>query len=504
MSTNYERFQTLDSERDEKLNRMRGLAALTLPSTLPPQGWNHQDMLIQPWSSVSGSGVTAMSSRVLSALIPINDMPFFKFDLTTGLEPDAETNEFLEKLSYQVYNKLITGNLRSTVFNALQQLIICGDALMIQEDDYAFRTVRQDHYVVRRDIVGEATEIIHLDFVEDDDLDPYGAMGEYSLPGFKTLFTRCLKSEDDGSWQCRTEDEDGNLITEGNYEVSPYIPLRWNVVTGEHYGRGHCEEIFGDLQTLDAYTQSMIEGLAAAGSFWVGINPNGVTDIEDIAGQDNGSFVSARQEDVFVVSPAQTVQPQLNAIMEAVNTMRTEVSKHFLNQSGSVRRAERVTATEVRMQGQELETVLGGAFSSIARELFVPIINRTVFLMLDEGLIDPAIKEQFDSNGLINTEIITGLQALSRDNDLTKLMQMGDMVRNLPPDAANMFRWDEYGRALITALGYDPANWVKTEDEVRTTQQNDLAQQQQLETQKQAAQMGMQAAMQGGMDQQGA
>ncbi len=112
------------------------------------------------------------------------------------------------------------------MFNALQQLIICGDALMIQEDDYAFRTVRQDHYVIRRDIVGEATEIIHLDFVEDDDLDPYGAMGTYSLPGFKTLFTRCLKSEDDGSWQCRTEDEDGNLITEGNYEVSPYIPLR--------------------------------------------------------------------------------------------------------------------------------------------------------------------------------------------------------------------------------------------------------------------------------------
>ena len=213
--------------------------------------------------------------------------------------------------------------------------------------------------------------------------------------------------------------------------------------------------------------------------------------------------MSARPEDVFVVSPAQTVQPQLNAIMEAVNTMRTEVSKHFLNQSGAVRRAERVTATEVRMQGQELETVLGGAFSSIARELFVPIINRTVYLMLDEGLIDPAIKDQFDSNGLINTEIITGLQALSRDNDLTKLMQMGDMVRNLPPEAASMFRWDEYGRALITALGYDPNNWVKSEDEVRTQQQNDLAQQQQLETQKQAAQMGMQAAM-GGLDQMGA
>lgn len=497
--SNYERFAVLDGDRNTTLSRMRSLSALTLPSILPPQAWDSDEALIQPWSSVASSGVTAMSSRMLSALVPINDMPFFKFEIKTGLEPDQETSEFLESLSYQVYNKLITGNLRSTVFSALQQLIITGDALLVEEDDYSFRTIRQDHYVLRRDIVGQPVEIIHLDFVEDDGRTPgmelWGSADEYSIPGFKTLFTRCLKSTENESWECRTEDIEGTLVTEGTYDVSPYISLRWAQVTGEMYGRSHCEEIYGDITTLDAYTQSMIEGLAAAGTFWMGINPNGITDIEDISGQDNGSFVSARQEDVFVVSPAQTVQPQLQAIMQAVNTMRLEVSKHFLNQTGATRTAERVTATEIRMQGQELESVLGGAFSSIARELFVPIINRTVYLMIDEGLIDPSIAEQFDDTGLINTEIITGLQALSRDNDLQKLMQMGDMVRNLPPEAAQMFKWDEYGRALITALGYDPANWVKSEDDVRQQQQNDMAAQQSMQIQGQATQMGAEAAM---------
>mgnify|MGYP003679621327 FL=1 len=115
--------------------------------------------------------------------------------------------------------------------------------------------------------------------------------------------------------------------------------------------------------------------------------------------------------------------------------------------------------------------------------------------MLDAGLIDPSIKDQFSETGLINTEIITGLQALSRDNDLQKLMQMGDMVRNLPPEAAQMFKWDEYGRALITALGYDPTNWVKSEDDVRQQQQNDMAEQQAMQIQGQATQMGAEAAM---------
>ena len=32
--------------------------------------------------------------------------------------------------------------------------------------------------------------------------------------------------------------------------------------------------------------------------------------------------------------------------------------------------------------------VLGGAFSAIARDLFIPILNRTVYLMVDDGSID--------------------------------------------------------------------------------------------------------------------
>jgi hypothetical protein len=45
-------------------------------------------------------------------------------------------------------------------------------------------------------------------------------------------------------------------------------------------------------------------------------------------------------------------------------------------------------------------------------------------------------------------------------------MQMGEMVRNLPPDALATFKWDSYSSALITALGFDARNWVKSQDEI--------------------------------------
>ena len=64
-------------------------------------------------------------------------------------------------------------------------------------------------------------------------------------------------------------------------------------------------------------------------------------------------------------------------------------------------------------------------------------------------------------------------------------MQMGEMVRNLPPEAIQHFRWDQYGIALISSLGFDPRNWVRNEEE---TDQRQMEQQQKaMEMQAQQA-----------------
>jgi len=99
------------------------------------------------------------------------------------------------------------------------------------------------------------------------------------------------------------------------------------------------------------------------------------------------------------------------------------------------------------------------------------------------------MREQFDQEeGLLSIEITTGLQALSRESDLTRLMQLGEMARNLPDWANRMFRWDEYGRALILSLGFDPKLWVKTEQEVMETDQAKAQSQQQMQMQQILAQ----------------
>ena len=483
------RFRTLDSNRTSKINRSRLCASLTIPSVLPPDGWTEERSLPQPFSSIGSRGVTALASRILSALMPLNDAPFFKFKLKSGAEPQTEISGFLETLAFQVYNRLISKNLRENVYNALQHLIITGDVLFCMEDDYGFRNYRLDQYVVQRNVQGDVQEIMYLEYIaldEQDDINNLGSSRDYRM-GYKTLYCQHLK-QDDGTWETMKQDDKGDVLDQGTYEVMPMIPLRWYAITGENYGRSHCEDILGDLTALENYTQSMLEGMAAASSFWMGVDPTGITEVDDIAAAPNGSFIAARPNEIFTISPAQTINPQIAATSQAVENMRSEVGKAFLMNSVAMPTGDRVTATAVRMVGSELETILGGAFSSIARTLMEPIVKRTLVLMLKDEELDPRLQEQFfEKDGTLSVEIVTGLQALSRDTDLQKLMQMGEMVRNLPPEAIATFKWGSYANALITSLGFDSRMWVKSPEETAAEQKAAQEAQMQQQMQQQTA-----------------
>ena len=508
MSSLADRFRTLDSLRTSKLERARYCSSLTVPSLLPPEGWTEQMQLPQPYSSTAARGVTAMASRMLSALLPLNDSPFFRFELSTGMQPETQVDSYLSNLSYQVYNKLSGGNLRETIYQLLQHLIVIGDVMLVMEDDMNFRVIRIDRFVVRRDVHGDVQEIIYKEYESlEEEMDSAelfsSSLDADSKQGYRPLFTKVCKV--DNMWESRTEDKEGNTINSGEFAVPPFVVLRWSGIPGENYGRSHCEDLIGDIKTLEGFTEGLINGVTASSIFWMAVDPTGMAEVDDINGTPTGGWIGARPNEVHVVSPATTMNPQIASTQTGVNILRQEIGRAFLLDSASIPQGERVTATAVRMIGQELEHVLGGAFSAIARDLMQPIVSRTVFLMISDGEVDQRLAEMFSKEeGLLNVEIVTGLQALSRDSDLQKLMQMGEMVRNLPEPAVAMFKWDEYGKALITALGFNSDLWVKTEEQVREEQlkiaqaqgQMQSAQQQEVGASQMAQQVMAQAAQQ--------
>jgi Bacteriophage head to tail connecting protein len=493
-----ERWQKLVNKRQVKLERGRICSAITIPTILPPKGFSQAEDQRQNYSSIQSRGITSLASKILSALLPLNDTPFFGFGLKDGSELTGEIGYYLSTLTNQVYRKLMLNNLREATYLAIQHLIVVGDVMILMEDDISFRVFSLDRFVIRRDTNGTILEVIYTEFIahkNEEKIDPSNfSAEEEGQSGYTTMYVRMWKDSETNEWNVEKEVK-GECIDKGTFVEPPIAILRWSSISGEDYGRSHVEDVFSDIATLEKYTKANIQGMLASSTFFMAVDPSGITEVDDVATASTGDWVAGRNQDIYVISPSQTMNPQVVASSNAVEAMRREVGAAFLMHTASMPTGDRVTATAIRAIGNELETILGGTFSAIARDLFVPIIRRALYIMIKNGEVDTRLMDLANKQtGLIDVEIQTGLQALGRESDLTRLLQMGEMVRNLPPEALKMFKWSSYGTALISALGFDPKNWVKTAEEMQQEQAEQAKQMQQQEARQAAMSSIMPAA----------
>jgi hypothetical protein len=262
--------------------------------------------------------------------------------------------------------------------------------------------------------------------------------------------------------------------SEGSYPLdkNPFIPLRFSRIDGEDYGRGYVEEYLGDLQSLEGLTRALVEGSSAAAKVLFLVNPNGTTRAKTLAESANGSITQGNAQDVSVL--------QLNkfndfrVVQESMAKIEERMGHAFLLTSGVVRNAERVTAEEIRMLGQELESAIGGLYSLLSTEMQLPMVNRLMTIMNKTKSL-PKLPDN-----VVSPVIITGVEALGRGNDLQKLdMFLAGAAQVVGPEAVQQFiNVEEYFKRRATSLGIKTSGLVKDQEQMQAEAQQ--AQQMQM------------------------
>lgn len=494
-----EEFDRLDSRRSNKLQRAQDCARLTVPGIYPEDGFTETMDLPDVFSSLPARGVMALASRMVSAIYPLNQAPFFNFELDQAYVPEGadatQTISQLARLDRKIMDKLSSTNLRQELFVLFQHLIICGDALFECLDDYNYRVHRVDHYVVQRMPDGKTKKIILREWVDPDAVpsdwptvektDSYSESGptEDHVP----YYTEILWNEKTSKWDVRKE-YCGIIVDEGSYSVNPYIPQVWSRIAGEDYGRSLVEEHIGDIRTLEGITKSLVEAAAANAEFRIGVDPTGITEVPDLQDTENGDFVPARQADVFPIQLLKQIDLGPMASLRA--DLSQQLSRTFLLQSSIQRNAERVTATEIREVAQELDQTLGGIFSGMARDIQIPVVRRAVVLMARDGLIPKEINKFVEGTGPLNLKVRTGLEALNREVTNSQLAQWAAVVGQVKDVAAYI---DWYGWAIkwTSSFGLEPVGLVKTPQQLQDEQQQAAQQSiQQLVSQQMVSSIG--------------
>jgi hypothetical protein len=474
-------YEKLVSDRWSFLMRARDCSKYTIPTLIPPAGHANATKYYTPFQGVGARGVNNLSSKLLLALFPPN-APFFRLQIDDftleqltkqeGMRADVE--EGLGKIERAVQSEVESGAIRVSAFEALKHLVVAGNVLCYLPDEGGMRVFPLERFVVQRDPMGKVLDLIvketsALSSLPDDVRAMLGydkGSDKYENTGSNStvdIYTRTYLEE--GKWE--TYQEVKGMVIDGSVgtypkDKSPWIPVRFTKIDGENYGRSYVEEYLGDVKSLEGLSQAIVEGSAAAAKVLFMVNPNGTTSQQTLAEADNGAVVEGTESDVSVL--------QLNkyndfrVALETITTINERLSYAFLLNSAIQRSGDRVTAEEIRYMAGELESALGGIYSILSLEFQLPLVQRIMFAMERKKKL-PVLPK-----GTVKPVIVTGMEALGRGNDMTKLQQFfqgAALVAQLPPEINK----DDALKRLGTSLGIDMKGLVKSPEQIQQEQQ---------------------------------
>ena len=491
MTTAQQRYVRLESDRHQFLDTAVDCSELTLPYLIRDDnetGMNHK-RLVTPWQSVGAKAVVTLAAKLMLALLP-PQTTFFKLQvkedkLGEEITPEirSELDLSFSKMERTIMEAIAATNDRVVVHQALKHLIVGGNALIYMGKD-GLKHYPLNRYVVNRDGNGNVIEIVTKERISKELVDqhikpsqPNDVSGdETSHDKEVDVFTHVRL--DNGRWRWHQECY-GKLMpgsqSSAPKNASPWLVLRFNTVDGEDYGRGRVEEFLGDFRSLEALSQALVEGSAAAAKVVFLVSPSSTTKPQTLAQAGNGAIVQGRPDDVSVITTGGKTADFATAANLAQQLER-RIGEAFLQLN--IRQSERTTAEEVRLTQLELEQQLGGLFSLLTVEFLVPYLNRTMLVLQRNGQL-PKIPKEY-----VSPTIVAGVNALGRGQDRESLTTfIGTIAQTLGPEALMKFiNPSEAIKRLAAAQGIDYLNLVKSDKEIQqeTAQQQQMAQQQSL------------------------
>jgi len=502
-----ERYTRYEDDRRTFLDRARKCAELTIPTLIPPDGHSASTIYYTPWQGVGARGVNNLASKLLLSLLPPN-APFFRFSvddftmeqLAGQKGARAAVDKGLAKAERAIMNEIEGIGLRPHVFACLKHLLVAGNVLLYIPKGEGVRLYRFDRFVVKRDVIGNLLEVIAKDEVSplslsDDERqylteEPEGSKEEGTEKTVE-IYTRMYR--DGKSWKL-CQEINGQVVegSEGSYPIdkAPMLVLRWTAVDGEDYGRSYVEEYLGDLISLEGLSKAIVEASAVAAKVIYLVNPNGLTDIDDLIKAESGDVITGREDDVAALQSEK--QADMRIAYEAASRLSDRLSQAFLLASSVQRQAERVTAEEIRVMAAELEDALGGVYSLLSQEFQLPLVTRIMDRMVKEKRL-PKLPE-----GVVKPQIVTGLEALGRGHDLQKYRMFLETLAPLGPEVVGAkLNIDDLIIRVATSLSIDSDGLVKDAEAQQAEQQAAQEAMQQQQMMDMAGKLGPQAIKSG-------
>lgn len=510
------RWTVLDALKSSMLSRCEEYAKWTIPSLFPPTGMamlEHQITM----DSIGARGVNHLSNKVITTLFP--NRLFMRLHVTQDAKamiaqrimqqgvPQDQAEAAIATATIQVEEGLASEEKRCSDYLdmvqyrpmavlAAQLMITTGNALEYHPKNEPVQVFNLRNYCVVRDISGTVIEIMTKQCKAYETFSPAvkdllklrkqrNGNKDYIERSDVVVYTRIVL-EDDGRYVVYQQADHVPLdigFVAYTKDTLPWIVLTWKLIPGEDYGRGLVEEYAGAFHALNVLSGSLLNIAAIAGDIKFFVNPASLIDVPEVNKSAPGSWHTGADGDI---SSNQIIESQnIQFIATMIERYEKQINQAFLLNSAVTRNAERVTAEEIRMQANELETSNGGIYSRLAAIWQLPLAN----------IILEAIDFNAQQFGIV-PKVITGMDSLSRQSELEAIqvfLAYMAQLQNVPEDVRATIKVPALAKIVGTNLGVEYQKFIMSETELAARQEQQMQMQQQM-LQQQANQESQVAA----------
>jgi len=262
-------------------------------------------------------------------------------------------------------------------------------------------------------------------------------------------------------------EEDG-LLRESGYRGTPFVAPRWDVRSGDTYGRSPGMEALGDCKMLQKMEKNKLMALDKL------VNPPMVGDPE-LKSRGGGSIIAggitytggASGGNGF--SPAYQIRPDMQNIAFEIDRVERRIQKFFRNDLflSIINETKAMTAREVVERTAEKLVMLGPVLERLQAEMLDVVIDRTFEIATSVGAIPPAPPEIQGQE--IRPEYVSILAQAQKFQDLTPIEQTVGFVGSLAaadPSVLDKVDFDQAVDEYADITGVAPTI-IRPDDEVQ-------------------------------------
>jgi hypothetical protein len=348
------------------------------------------------FDATAGDAVDNLAANMYSLLTPPESLWLNLVREPSPHSGAAPIDASVEHSVIMLRAHLNDSNFYTTVHQAYLDLVILGTACLFMSENpigadsaFSFTAIPMTDIAILPNAVFHTTSMSAADVMGKypDWMPPANLRDAIAKdPTMQLKLVQSLIGTDFTAWLDVGGDIENNIVARGTFETNPYIIFRWQVASGETYGRGPVLRALPDIKTANKVVELVLKNATIAVSGIWQADDDGVINLSNI-NLTPGAIIPKAVGSSGLTPLASGADFDVSQII--LGDLRERIRHALLADRLGLLSEKEMTATEILARNADMMRILGATYGRLLHEFIRPLVERGLQILARRGLIDP-------------------------------------------------------------------------------------------------------------------